>query len=119
MRQQNEDTRKISAWAAIGIVPTIVAGLFGMNLGGIPLADHWLGFAVDQRAHASRLLLASTASSSTPTGSVRAPAARPRFGPDRWSHVATEDPDRNDASSGVHGRLPGGTGVGRARRGRS
>jgi magnesium transporter len=45
-RQQNEDTRKISAWAAIGIVPTIVAGLFGMNLGGIPLADHWTGFAV-------------------------------------------------------------------------
>ena len=45
-RQQNEDTRKISAWAAIGIVPTIVAGLFGMNLGGIPLADHWLGFAI-------------------------------------------------------------------------
>jgi magnesium transporter len=45
-RQQNEDTRKISAWAAIGIVPTIVAGFFGMNLGGIPLADHPAGFAV-------------------------------------------------------------------------
>ena len=45
-RRQMEDTRKISAWAAIGIVPTIVAGLFGMNLGGIPLADHWTGFAV-------------------------------------------------------------------------
>jgi magnesium transporter len=43
-RQQNEDTRKISAWAAIGIVPTIVAGFFGMNLGGIPLASHPLGF---------------------------------------------------------------------------
>jgi magnesium transporter len=45
-RQQSEDTRKISAWAAIGILPTIIAGLFGMNLGGIPLADHWTGFAV-------------------------------------------------------------------------
>ncbi|MET0147107.1 MAG: magnesium and cobalt transport protein CorA [Ilumatobacteraceae bacterium] len=45
-RQQNEDTRKISAWAAIGIFPTIIAGLFGMNLGGIPLAEHWTGFAV-------------------------------------------------------------------------
>ena len=43
-RQQSEDTRKISAWAAIGIVPTVIAGLFGMNLGGIPLAEHWLGF---------------------------------------------------------------------------
>ena len=45
-RRQNDDTRKISAWAAIGILPTIVAGFFGMNLGGIPLADHWTGFAV-------------------------------------------------------------------------
>jgi len=45
-RQQNEDTRKISAWAAIGIVPTIIAGFFGMNLGGIPLGSHPLGFAI-------------------------------------------------------------------------
>jgi magnesium transporter len=45
-RQQNEDTRKISAWAAIGIVPTIVAGFFGMNLSGIPLAERPIGFAV-------------------------------------------------------------------------
>jgi magnesium transporter len=44
-RRQNEDTRKISAWAAIGILPTVIAGFFGMNLGGIPLADHRLGFA--------------------------------------------------------------------------
>jgi magnesium transporter len=44
-RRQNEDTRKISAWAAIGILPTIVAGFFGMNLGGIPLAEHRFGFA--------------------------------------------------------------------------
>ncbi|MBA3287850.1 MAG: magnesium and cobalt transport protein CorA [Acidimicrobiia bacterium] len=43
--RQNEDTRKISAWAAIGIVPTIVAGLFGMNVGGIPGNTHWIGFA--------------------------------------------------------------------------
>ena len=43
-RRQNEDTRKISAWAAIGIVPTIVAGFFGMNRGGIPLAEHRFGF---------------------------------------------------------------------------
>jgi magnesium transporter len=42
--QQNEDTRRISAWVAIGVIPTIIAGLFGMNLGGIPGHDHWLGF---------------------------------------------------------------------------
>lgn len=42
--RQNEDTRRISAWVAIGVVPTVVAGLFGMNLGGIPGSDHALGF---------------------------------------------------------------------------
>jgi len=45
-RQQNEDTRRISAWVAIGVVPTIIAGLFGMNLGGIPGSDHLLGFGI-------------------------------------------------------------------------
>ena len=44
--RQNEDTRRISAWVAIGVVPTIVAGLFGMNLGGIPGAEHGLGFGI-------------------------------------------------------------------------
>ena len=42
--RQNEDTRRISAWVAIGVVPTVVGGLFGMNLGGIPGHDHVLGF---------------------------------------------------------------------------
>ena len=42
--RQNEDTRRISAWVAIGVVPTVVGGLFGMNLGGIPGHDHILGF---------------------------------------------------------------------------
>ncbi len=44
--QQNEDMRRISAWVAIGVIPTIVAGLFGMNLGGIPGHSHWLGFTI-------------------------------------------------------------------------
>lgn len=43
--RQNEDTRRISAWVAIGVVPTVAAGLFGMNLGGIPGADDAWGFA--------------------------------------------------------------------------
>lgn len=42
--RQNEDTRKISAWAAIGVFPTVIAGLFGMNLGGIPGGDQTVGF---------------------------------------------------------------------------
>ncbi|MFV0308224.1 MAG: magnesium and cobalt transport protein CorA [Desertimonas sp.] len=44
--RQNDDTRRISAWVAIGVIPTVVAGLFGMNLGGIPGHTHVLGFAV-------------------------------------------------------------------------
>lgn len=44
--RQNEDTRRISAWVAVGVIPTVIAGLFGMNLGGIPGGDHWIGFAV-------------------------------------------------------------------------
>ena len=44
--RQNEDTRRISAWVAIGVVPTVVGGLFGMNLGGIPGAEHVLGFVI-------------------------------------------------------------------------
>ena len=44
--RQNEDTRKISAWAALLVIPTLVSGMFGMNLGGIPLAEHWIGFSL-------------------------------------------------------------------------
>ena len=44
--RQNEDTRKISAWAALLVVPTVVSGMFGMNLGGIPGSEHGLGFAI-------------------------------------------------------------------------
>jgi magnesium transporter len=42
---QNEDVRRISAWVAIGVIPTVIAGLFGMNLGGIPGGDSVAGFA--------------------------------------------------------------------------
>jgi magnesium transporter len=38
--QQNEDMRKISAWAAILAVPTMVAGIYGMNFNDMPEL-HW------------------------------------------------------------------------------
>ncbi|HEU5155554.1 MAG TPA: magnesium/cobalt transporter CorA [Streptosporangiaceae bacterium] len=38
--QQNEDMRKISAWAAILAVPTMVAGIYGMNFDHMPEL-HW------------------------------------------------------------------------------
>ena len=34
--RQNEDMRKISAWAAIALVPTAVAGIYGMNFENMP-----------------------------------------------------------------------------------
>ncbi|MDX6601740.1 MAG: magnesium transporter [Solirubrobacterales bacterium] len=38
--RQNEDTRKISAWVAIVAVPTMVAGIYGMNFDNMPEL-HW------------------------------------------------------------------------------
>ena len=34
--RQNEDMRKISAWAAIALLPTAVAGIYGMNFDNMP-----------------------------------------------------------------------------------
>ena len=34
--QQNTDMRKISAWVGIGAVPTMVAGIYGMNFDHMP-----------------------------------------------------------------------------------
>ncbi len=39
--RQNEDMRKISAWAAVIAVPTLVAGIYGMNFDHMPEL-HWL-----------------------------------------------------------------------------
>lgn len=39
--RQNDDMRKISAWAAMAAVPTLIAGIYGMNFGDMPEL-HWL-----------------------------------------------------------------------------
>ena len=40
--QQNTDMRKISAWAGIVAVPTMIAGIYGMNFEFMPeLKWHW------------------------------------------------------------------------------
>ncbi len=44
--RQNEDMRKISAWAAIGLVPTALAGIYGMNFDVIPGAHSTHGFLI-------------------------------------------------------------------------
>jgi magnesium transporter len=42
--QQNDQMKRISAWGAILIVPTLVAGIFGMNFDYVPWHDHPYGF---------------------------------------------------------------------------
>ncbi|MBO3085327.1 magnesium and cobalt transport protein CorA [Cellulomonas fengjieae] len=44
--QQNADMRKISAWAAIALVPTAIAGLYGMNFDQLPAMHSPAGFWV-------------------------------------------------------------------------
>ena len=40
----NEDTRKISAWAAMIAVPTLITGLYGMNFRYMPELDWRWGY---------------------------------------------------------------------------
>lgn len=42
--RQNEDMRRISAWVAVAAVPTLIAGIFGMNFVRIPGATEPWGF---------------------------------------------------------------------------
>ncbi len=42
--RQNEDMRKISAWVAILAVPTMVAGIYGMNFEHMPELESRFGY---------------------------------------------------------------------------
>jgi magnesium transporter len=42
--RQNEDMRKISAWVAIIAMPTMIAGIYGMNFDHMPELDWLLGY---------------------------------------------------------------------------
>jgi len=41
---ENEDMRKISAWVAIAAVPTMIAGIYGMNFDHMPELQHQWGY---------------------------------------------------------------------------
>ena len=66
--RQNEDMRKISAWVAILAVPTMIAGIYGMNFEHMPELDSVVGYpavlAHDGRSSAT----CCTATSSAATG---------------------------------------------------
>ncbi|HLE21960.1 MAG TPA: CorA family divalent cation transporter, partial [Vicinamibacteria bacterium] len=42
--RQNEDMRRISAWVAIAAVPTMIAGIYGMNFEHMPELKSTLGY---------------------------------------------------------------------------
>lgn len=42
--RQNEDMRKMSAWAAIFLLPTLLAGVWGMNFAHMPELDWRVGY---------------------------------------------------------------------------
>jgi magnesium transporter len=42
--RQNQDMRKISAWVAIAVVPTMIAGIYGMNFEHMPELDWTFGY---------------------------------------------------------------------------
>ena len=42
--RQNDDMRKISAWVAIAVVPTMIAGIYGMNFENMPELKWHLGY---------------------------------------------------------------------------
>ncbi len=44
--QQNSDMRRISAWVAIAVVPTMIAGIYGMNFDHMPELDWLWGYPV-------------------------------------------------------------------------
>jgi magnesium transporter len=44
--RQNEDMRRISAWAAIGLVPTAIAGIYGMNFQYMPETTWHYGYFI-------------------------------------------------------------------------
>jgi magnesium transporter len=44
--RQNEDMRKISAWVAVLLLPTVLAGIWGMNFENLPEMDWVYGYPV-------------------------------------------------------------------------
>ena len=42
--RQNEDMRRISAWVAIAVVPTMIAGIYGMNFKNMPELETPFGY---------------------------------------------------------------------------
>ena len=68
--QQNTDMRKISAWVAIAAVPTMIAGIYGMNFDDMPELHQVWGYPVVLLDHGDRVLAAVSRTSAATTGSA-------------------------------------------------
>ena len=66
--RQNEDNRKIAAWGAIGIAPTAMAGIWGMNFEHMPELDWAVGYPLALGSSPSSASCC-TATSARPAGS--------------------------------------------------
>jgi len=55
--QQNADMRKISAWVAIVAVPTMIAGIYGMNFDHMPELRWTFGYPLALLVMAGTCLL--------------------------------------------------------------
>jgi magnesium transporter len=58
--RQNEDVRKISAWAAIVAVPTLITGIYGMNFTHMPELGWRFGYPLALAAMAAVCLFLYT-----------------------------------------------------------
>jgi magnesium transporter len=54
--RQNDDMRKISAWAAMAAVPTMIAGIYGMNFDYMPELHQVWGYPAALLAMAGAVL---------------------------------------------------------------
>ena len=90
--RQNEDMRKISAWAGIALVPTAIAGIYGMNFHHMPELS--LAVRLPDGDPADGGSLHAAVPGAAPAGLAligcgRAGCSRPRLGCARfWLHTA-------------------------------
>ena len=83
--QQNEDMRRISAWAAIALVPTAVAGIYGMNFDNMPELRWKYGYFVVLGVIA--LVAWACTGCSGATAGCRGPRPLQPFSTVRWNNV--------------------------------
>ena len=77
--RQNEDMRKISAWAAIALVPTAIAGIYGMNFEHMPELSWTYGYPMALGVIVDDVRDAVHAAAPARLAVTRSPAATPRI----------------------------------------